>query len=122
MCELNFIPESCGFTDCEYTWNRIKIQNNVYVKIVNQKIEKVGDLFRYFPPAANGTAKWTQLKILTKRVDLDYKGLNIFATCGLCKEDLDETCKELDCKHSYHTECLDRCSFIYNQKCVLCRL
>lgn len=122
ICKVAFISVSCGFTDCVYTWSGIKIEENSPKKYSLQQEEKVGNLFRYFPTVANGMAKWMQLKIISKGIHSDSDIFIVKPTCGLCKCNLDETCKELQCKHRYHTECLDKVVCIFNKKCVICTL
>jgi hypothetical protein len=122
MCKVKFLPISCGFYNCDYTWNGIKLENNSPEKFVNQKFQTAGEIFRYFSATTNGIANWIQLKIITRTRNSQDSLYLVEPCCGLCKKELDNMCKELECKHSYHTECLDKIVYNYKKNCVICTL
>jgi large subunit ribosomal protein L40e len=122
ICKVKFLPVSCGFYNCDYTWNGIKVENKSPEKFVNQKFETAGEIFRYFSATSNGVANWIELKIITRARNSEDSLYLVESCCGLCKKKLDNMCKELECKHNYHTECLDKIVYIYEKNCVLCTL
>ena len=116
MCKLGFMPETCGFKDCLFSWAGTKIVNGRPKKIKNNPWQEAKQEFKYFDKDENGTAKWISLKILVKGWVNNYA----LEKCGLCLEKNDSSCKTLECNHKYHTKCLDSLEFNLKIKCVLC--
>lgn len=66
--------------------------------------------------------KWMQLKIITKSSTELGGEISLKTSCGLFKNLIDENSKELDCKHFFHTKCIDTMVLKNGVACVLCRL
>lgn len=136
-CNRNFVPESCGFVNCYYSWAGKKIENNQVKNFKLQKWENAGNNFLYFSPIKNKNVIWINLRILVlfsndnhlpnSKVCDEKININspLISKCGICKDQiLTSNYQSLDCSHEYHSLCLQKLSFSSTKKnkisCVLC--
>jgi hypothetical protein len=116
MCKEYFEPETVGYTNCNYYWSGIKMENRKPKKYPPSEKIRVENCFRYFLPDENGKVKWKQLKLMAEEISQSDE-----LKCELCKKELGKFYSEESCHHKYHKECLEKFNKII-KSCVVCQL
>lgn len=121
MCRERVKPIMCGFTNCSYTFEGTKVENNSLVKFQQDSPVWVGNHYRHYDPEVSGVAEWKSLKIITKfRGSLE--GLSTF--CFLClrqkKPENSDEFVTANCGHIYHEECRKQFSLDLKDSCLIC--
>ena len=121
MCRENVEPITCGFTDCSYTFEGIKVENNSLVKFQQDSPIWVGHFYRNYNPEDSGVVEWKSLKILTK-IEGYLKGLSTF--CFYCLESKKSQSSEkfcrANCGHIYHEHCRSKINIDFASCCLIC--
>jgi hypothetical protein len=120
MCASKVLPETCGFTNCNYIVLGTKIEKGHLVPFVQNKGVSVGDFYRHFDSDVSGTAQWKSLKILCHEFD-NFKPLDSY--CFVCLDSFSENptnLVKLSCGHTKHSECNDQLKGSLKKKCFIC--
>ena len=127
MCAKYVRAEKCAFNNCYYGYTGIKLLEDEPLQKVTSQVEmRVGDTYKLFDPKFVGKANWLTLKIVTKalkeedweREDEEEEVVTAMA-CGICRKEVGEEKKTLECAHFYHPECLEKISGL-DVKCAFC--
>lgn len=105
ICNQFVKPISCGFTDCIWKFNGIKVSKNGAPLYCCSEYKKVGNLYGYFKSNENNISDWTQLQITCSET--------IIGNCFYCQKDVnfdDQVTYENDI--IYHLKCSEETSRI----------
>lgn len=107
MCKKNVEPNTCGFLDCKYYFQGIKLKKDrTKEKVKTDERINEGKNLDYYSPEEAGTAQWQKFKIFIK----DRKKKDTTATgenCSVCDEKIDNPSDKdsFSCKHACHKNC-----------------
>lgn len=105
------------------------IKNILYNSIINQN-NIINLINNFIIPVINIENEYESVKLTVSKEEINKLPLKNFyeiktdeKTCSICLEDFIQECKirEINCKHLFHSECIDKWLFENNYKCPICR-
>ena len=124
ICKQYMRAITCGFVNCNYTFDGVKIlPNNEEERYIQNSWKRVGDLYRYYDPSDSGMVRWKTLKIVTKEICMQLN--NYSERCYCCQETIQKIDKNnlspFMCNHKVHKLCFTFLRVDLQQCCLICQ-
>ena len=117
-------PLTCGFVNCNYTFEGVKIlPSNEKERYIQDSWKEVGDMYRYYDPCESGMVRWKTLKIITKEKYVQL--MNYSERCYCCQETImkvdENNMSPFSCNHKVHQLCYKSLKVSLTQFCLVCQ-